>query len=63
MGRLDMRLAAIGGTGIVILAIILDRLTQSFGRDGRSRGNRRWNATGPVGLILRLIIGHITGCA
>lgn len=31
IGRLDMELAAVGGTDIVILAIILDRLTQSLG--------------------------------
>ncbi|MEQ4529805.1 MAG: glycine betaine/L-proline ABC transporter permease ProW [Mixta sp.] len=54
IGRLDMGLATVGGVGIVILAIILDRLTQSFGRDKRSRGNRRWFATGPLGLITRL---------
>lgn len=53
IGRLDMGLAAVGGVGIVILAIILDRLTQSLGRDSRSRGNQRWYTTGPVGLILR----------
>lgn len=29
IGRLDMGLATVGGVGIVILAIILDRLTQS----------------------------------
>lgn len=53
IGRLDMGLAAIGGIGIVILAIILDRLTQSLGRDSRSRGNRRWYTVGPLGLFLR----------
>lgn len=53
IGRLDMGLAAVGGVGIVILAIVLDRLTQSLGRDARSRGNRRWYATGPLGLVLR----------
>lgn len=53
IGRLDMGLAAVGGVGIVMLAIILDRLTQSLGRDSRSRGNQRWFATGPLGLILR----------
>ncbi|HAU5566819.1 TPA: proline/glycine betaine ABC transporter permease ProW [Serratia fonticola] len=53
IGRLDMGLASVGGVGIVILAIILDRLTQSVGRDSRSRGSRHWYNTGPVGLLLR----------
>jgi glycine betaine/proline transport system permease protein len=53
IGRLDMGLATVGGVGIVILAIILDRLTQSIGRDSRSRGNRRWYTTGPLGLLTR----------
>lgn len=52
IGRLDMGLATVGGVGIVILAIILDRLTQSMGRDSRSRGNRHWYHSGPVGLLL-----------
>jgi glycine betaine/proline transport system permease protein len=56
IGRLDMGLATVGGVGIVILAIILDRLTQSLGRDSRSRGNRRWYASGPLGLITRPFI-------
>ena len=49
IGRLDMGLATVGGVGIVILAIILDRLTQAVGRDARSAGNRRWYTTGPAG--------------
>lgn len=56
IGRLDMGLATVGGVGIVILAIILDRLTQSIGRDSRSRGNRRWYTTGPLGLLTRPFI-------
>lgn len=56
IGRLDMGLATVGGVGIVILAIILDRLTQSVGRDSRSRGSRRWYASGPLGLITRPFI-------
>jgi len=56
IGRLDMGLATVGGVGIVILAIILDRLTQAAGRDSRSRGNRRWYTTGPVGLVTRFFI-------
>ncbi|CNG39835.1 glycine betaine/L-proline ABC transporter permease ProW [Yersinia enterocolitica] len=53
IGRLDMGLAAVGGVGIVILAIILDRLTQSLGRDRRSKGVDRWYSTGPIGLITK----------
>ncbi|WP_058914405.1 glycine betaine/L-proline ABC transporter permease ProW [Entomohabitans teleogrylli] len=56
IGRLDMGLASVGGAGIVILAIILDRLTQAVGRDSRSRGNRRWYTTGPLGLLTRPFI-------
>ena len=53
IGRLDMGQATVGGVGIVILAIILDRLTQSIGQDARAKGNRRWYTTGPVGLLTR----------
>ncbi|ATA22780.1 proline/betaine ABC transporter permease ProW [Brenneria goodwinii] len=56
IGRLDMGLAAVGGVGIVILAIILDRLTQSLGRDRRSKGNKSWYTTGPIGLVTRPFI-------
>lgn len=56
IGRLDMGLATVGGVGIVILAIILDRLTQSLGRDSRSRGPHRWYTSGPVGLLTRPFI-------
>ncbi|MBP2167987.1 glycine betaine/proline transport system permease protein [Erwinia toletana] len=56
IGRLDMGLATVGGVGIVILAIILDRLTQSLGRDSRTRGPRSWYASGPVGLLTRPFI-------
>ncbi|MCA7000097.1 glycine betaine/L-proline ABC transporter permease ProW [Dickeya solani] len=56
IGRLDMGLASIGGVGIVILAIILDRLTQSLGRDARSRGNHHWYHHGPLGLLARPFI-------
>lgn len=55
IGRLDMGLATIGGLGIVLLAIILDRLTQSLGQDSRSRGTRHWYDRGPAALIRKLI--------
>ena len=53
IGRLDMGLATVGGLGIVLLAITLDRLTQSLGKP--SRGARRWWQTGPAGLVTRLL--------
>ncbi|MDE1337119.1 glycine betaine/L-proline ABC transporter permease ProW [Vibrio aestuarianus] len=47
IGRLDMGLAAVGGLGIVILAILLDRLTQHIGTENRDK-KTRWYQTGPV---------------
>lgn len=54
IGRLDMGLAAVGGIGIVILAIVLDRITQALGEDKRSRGVRHWYQTGPASVLLKL---------
>ncbi len=49
----------VGGVGICDSGIILDsRLTQAVGRDSRSRGNRRWYTTGPVGLITRPFVSN-----
>ncbi len=53
MGRLDAGKALVGGLGIVMLAIVLDRITQGLGRSGRERGHRHWWQTGPIGLITR----------
>ena len=53
IGRLDMGLATVGGLGIVLLAITLDRLTQAMGQP--RRGVRHWYQTGPAGFILRLV--------
>ncbi|WP_111497150.1 glycine betaine/L-proline ABC transporter permease ProW [Marinobacter bohaiensis] len=55
IGRLDIGLATVGGIGIVILAIILDRMTQALGRDSRERGTRHWYESGPVGLVHGLV--------
>ncbi|MGI9348082.1 MAG: ABC transporter permease [Gammaproteobacteria bacterium] len=54
MGRLDIGKALVGGLGIVILAIVLDRITQGLGRTARQRGSRHWYEHGPVGLLLAL---------
>lgn len=55
MGRLDAGKALVGGLGIVILAIVLDRITQGLGQSGRERGHRHWWQAGPVGVVLHLI--------
>lgn len=49
IGRLDMGLAVVGGIGIVLLAIMLDRITQAMGQ--ANRGTARWHDGGPMGLI------------
>ena len=54
IGRLDMGLATIGGLGIVLLAITLDRITQAMGQQGRG-GARHWWQTGPTGLVMRML--------
>lgn len=54
IGRLDIGLAAVGGLGIVLLAIILDRLTQEMGNQDK-HDKRKWYEKGPVGLIFKLI--------
>jgi len=56
IGRLDMGLATVGGLGIVLLAIMLDRLTQAMGQP--TRGVRHWYQTGPAGFVLRLVRGN-----
>jgi glycine betaine/proline transport system permease protein len=53
IGRLDMGLATVGGLGIVLLAITLDRITQAMGQP--SRGARHWWQIGPAGLVLRVL--------
>jgi glycine betaine/proline transport system permease protein len=49
IGRLDVGLAAVGGIGIVILAMILDRITSGITEQSRNR--TRWTHRGPVGLV------------
>ncbi|MEM1362473.1 MAG: ABC transporter permease subunit [Pseudomonadota bacterium] len=51
IGRLDMGLATVGGLGIVFLAIVIDRVSQSFGTSSRERGHKKWYDTGPVGAV------------
>ncbi|AZD36464.1 Glycine betaine/L-proline transport system permease protein ProW [Pseudomonas chlororaphis subsp. aurantiaca] len=55
IGRLDMGLATVGGVGLVLLAIFLDRLTQAMGeRSNQAARGEHWYQSGPVGLLFRL---------
>ena len=54
IGRLDMGIATVGGLGIVFLAIVIDRISQSFGVSARDRGHKKWYETGPSGALRKL---------
>jgi glycine betaine/proline transport system permease protein len=51
IGRLDMGLATVGGLGLVLLAIFLDRLTQAMGQSSSASGAVNWYEVGPIGLV------------
>ncbi len=53
IGRLDVGLAAVGGIGIVLLAIVLDRITQAVG--DTKKGRLHWKKRGPIGFVLKLV--------
>jgi glycine betaine/proline transport system permease protein len=54
IGRLDMGIATVGGLGIVFLAIVIDRISQSFGVSARDREHKKWYQTGPIGALRKL---------
>ena len=51
ISQLDLARAAIGGLGIVLLAIIFDRITQGLGFTRRDRGGLGLWEQGPVGWL------------
>jgi glycine betaine/proline transport system permease protein len=51
IGRLDVGLAAVGGIGIVLMAIVLDRITQAAGKNTGSGVS--WKEQGPIGLVMK----------
>ena len=53
IGRLDVGLAAVGGIGIVILAMILDRITRGIAE--RSRDQLPWMQREFIGFIRSVI--------
>ncbi len=54
IGRLDIGQAAVGGFGIVLMAITLDRLTQDMVQSARKRGTRHWYQKGPANSLIAL---------
>jgi glycine betaine/proline transport system permease protein len=56
IGRLDVGLAAVGGIGIVLMAIVLDRITQAIGQTPKD--GLTWRDRGPVGFVRGLIKGR-----
>jgi glycine betaine/proline transport system permease protein len=56
IGRLDMGLATVGGVGIVLLAIAVDRTSQGIGLTSREWEHRRWYQRGPIGLVTRCAV-------
>jgi glycine betaine/proline transport system permease protein len=58
IGRLDMGLATVGGVGLVLLAIFLDRLTQAMGERAGVSNTLNWYETGPVGFVVRMVRGN-----
>lgn len=53
IGRLDIALATTGGLGIVLTAMVIDRISQGLGKSSRDRQHMNWYETGPIGLVLR----------
>lgn len=54
IGRLDMGLATVGGVGIVLLAVVLDRITQALGeRDVHTHNH--WFEKGPIGIVYTIL--------
>jgi glycine betaine/proline transport system permease protein len=52
IGRLDMGLATVGGVGLVLLAIVIDRITQAMGTPNKERAGLAWYEYGPAALVL-----------
>jgi len=50
IGRLDMGLATVGGVGLVLLAIVIDRITQALGTPNKERAGMAWYEYGPASL-------------
>ena len=61
IGRLDIAQATTGGLGIVLIAMVVDRISQGLGSSARDRGRQAWHRTGPVGLARKIWKGAAKG--
>ena len=55
IGRLDLGLAVVGATTLVILAVCLDRLTQAMLNRGSGRSKSKSNTSTPIGIVRKLL--------
>lgn len=56
ISQLDIARASVGGLGIVLLAIVFDRVSQGFGYTRRDRGGKGLWEQGPVGHLRRVFV-------
>ncbi len=61
LGRLDVGAATVGGVGIVLIAIVLDRITQALGEVGRQTAG--WSVVGMAKRLLGLVAPGCTAGA
>ncbi|RWP86661.1 MAG: ABC transporter permease subunit [Mesorhizobium sp.] len=54
ISQLDLGRAIVGGLGIVLMAITVDRITQGFGYTRRDRENKELWEQGPIGWLRRV---------
>ena len=55
IGRLDIGLAVVGATALVLLAVCMDRLTQAMLQSGSNRGQLKFKDRGSIGFIRKLL--------
>jgi glycine betaine/proline transport system permease protein len=60
IGRLDIALATTGGLGIVLIAMVVDRISNGLGQSSRERLHKSWMEAGPVGAA-RGLFAHARG--
>lgn len=56
IGRLDIALATTGGLGIVLIAMVIDRISQGLGSSVRARTHKTWREVGPIGTVKSLFV-------